>query len=435
LPTKEIKRVLVVGSWAKEQITIENIKKKLGVKVFAYLSIHNPAIVSLVDGYKIGAFDRKDQIVDYAKKQNIDLTLITTAQPLSIGVVDALEQDNISVFGPSQKAAKLETDKAFTRQFMKKHKIDALPQFKVFDNREKAIRYASSFNWKVAIKPIGLTEGIGVRVFGDQLRNQDDVINYIHEIFDKKIGGDTRVLIEEKLVGNEFTIQCLVNKKHILVTPAVQDFKRLLPGDKGPNTASMGSYSDKGFLLPFMKEEEYLKAVNIITKTVMAFTKDTGENCKGFLYGQFMKTENGIKLIEYNFRPGDPEWMNTISVIKENLIDVIHDLMDGMKQSIHFKKKATVCKYIVPKGYPKFMNQVLDVTFDAQTIKNLGVDIYYSTGLDEKRRLRVGCERGIAFISKADTIAMANELVEKAISTINGDFHYRKDIATIKVII
>jgi phosphoribosylamine-glycine ligase len=81
------------------------------------------------------------------------------------------------------------------------------------------------------------------------------------------------------------------------------------------------------------------------------------------------------------------------------------------------------------------MNQVLDVTFDAQTIKNLGVDIYYSTGLDEKRRLRVGCERGIAFISKADTIAMANELVEKAISTINGDFHYRKDIATIKVII
>jgi phosphoribosylamine--glycine ligase len=427
---KEIKRVLVVGSWAKEQITIENIRKKSDVKVFAYMDTKNPAISSLVDGYEIGGLDNKIQIVKYAKKQKTDLVLITTAMPLSVGVVDALEKENILVFGPNQKAAKLESDKAFTRKLMKKYKIDALPEFKVFKDRYKAINYAEKLDWKVVVKPIGLTEGLGVKIFGDQLKNQDDVVNYIHQVFDKKIGGDGKVLIEEKLNGDEFTIQCFVYGKHIISTPAVKDFKRLLPGDKGPNTASMGSYSDNGFLLPFMEQEDYLKAVNIIMKTLSSFNEETGEDCKGFLYGQFMKTKGGLKLIEYNFRPGDPEWLNTLLVMDDSLIDVIKYLMDEVQKPVNFEDKATVCKYIVPEGYPKILNQVLDVKFDAKKINDLGVNIYYSSGLDNQGKLRVGCERGIAFVSKEDTILKANEQVEKAISMIDGDFHYRDDIGS-----
>jgi phosphoribosylamine--glycine ligase len=396
------------------------------------MSTKNPAIISLVDGYKIGGFDEKQKIVDFAKKQKIDLAIITTAQPLSIGVADDLEKEKIIVFGPSQKAAKLESDKAFTRQLMQKYGINASPNFKVFKDRYKAINYAEKLGWKVAVKPIGLTEGLGVKLFGDQLKHKDDVVKYIHEIFDKKIGGDAKVLIEEKLEGNEFTIQCFIYRKNIITTPAVKDFKRLLSGDKGPNTASMGSYSDKGFLLPFMNEEDYIKAVNIIIKTLNAFNKETGETCKGFLYGQFMKTNKDLKLIEYNFRPGDPEWMNTMSIVKDNLIDIIKYLMDEVKKPVNFEDKATVCKYIVPEGYPKKMNQILDVKFDDEKINEIGVNIYYSSGLDKQSKLRVGCERGIAFVSKADTIQKANELVEKAISTIDGVFHYREDIGTIE---
>lgn len=420
----------MVGSWAKEQITIENIRKKPDVKVFAYMDTKNPAIVSLVDGYKIGRLDKKEKIIDYAKKENIDLVLITTAMPLSVGVVDALEKENILVFGPTKKAAKLENDKAFARKLMKKHKIKELPEFKIFKDQYKAINYAEKHDWKVAIKPIGLTEGLGVKIYGDQLKNQDDVVNYIHQVFDKKIGGDAKVLIEEKLEGNEFAIQCFVYRNHIITTPAVQDFKRLLPGGKGPNTASMGSYSDKGFLLPFMKQGDYLKAVDIMMRTLKAYKDETGEDCKGFLYGQFMKTDDDIKLIEYNFRPGDPEWMNTLSVIEDNLIDIIRYLMDEVEKPIHFEEKATVCKYIVPKGYPKIMNQVLNVKFDAEKINDIGVNIFYSSGLDNQDRLRVGCERGIAFVSKDDTISKANKSVEKAISMVEGDFHYREDIGT-----
>jgi phosphoribosylamine--glycine ligase len=431
---KEIKRVLVVGSWAKEQITIENIRKKPDVKLFAYMDTKNPAIVSLVDGYELGGLGNKRKIVNYAKKEKIDLALITTAQPLSVGVVDSLEKENITVFGPNKKAARLESDKAFTRQLMKKHGIDALPRFKVFKDRYKAINYAEKFNWKVAVKPIGLTEGLGVKIYGDQLKHQDDVVNYIHKIFDKKIGGDAKVLIEEKIEGAEFTIQCFVYGKHIITTPAVKDFKRLLPGDKGPNTASMGSYSNSGFLLPFMNQEDYLEAVNIIMKTLNVFNNDAGEDCKGFLYGQFMKTKDGLKLIEYNFRPGDPEWLNTLLVMDDNLVDVIKYLIEGVEKPLHFEDKATVCKYIVPKGYPKIMNQVLNLKFDAKKINNLGVKIYYSSGLDNKGKLRVGCERGIALVSKEDTIEKANKLVEKAILMIDGDFHYRKDIGAEEMI-
>jgi phosphoribosylamine--glycine ligase len=430
---KEINKILIVGSWAKEQITIENLQKKNDVNVYAYMSTHNPAIVSLVDDYLIGTLDNTKQIVEYAKQQEIDLVLITTAQPLSVGVVDALEKEDILVFGPCKKAAQLESDKAFTRQLMKNHHINALPKFQVFKDTNKAIEYAETLNWEVAVKPIGLTEGLGVKIAGDQLKNRNDIISYIQEIFENQIGGDAKVLIEEKLQGTEFTIQCFVYGKQVVTTPAVKDFKRLLPGDKGPNTASMGSYSDKGFLLPFMTQKDYMNAVNIIIQTLTALNQETGEDCKGFLYGQFMKTTNGLKLIEYNFRPGDPEWMNTLTVLNDNLIDIIIDLMNQIQRPVHFEDKATVCKYIVPKRYPKSTNQVLEVTFDLEKIQKLGVNIYYSSGLDNHGKLRVGGERGIAFVAKDATIMHANKAVEKAISMVEGDFHHRHDIGTIEM--
>ena len=252
-----IKRVLVVGSWAKEQITIENIKQNPDFEVYVYMDTKNPGIIDLVDGYKIGDFHNVKDVISYVKKQNIDLVLITTAEPLSLGLVDELEKENILVFGPNKKAAKLESDKAFSRKLMKKYGIKALPRFEVFDDVNNAIEYAKSLDWKVAVKPIGLTEGLGVKVYEDQLKNKHEVIDYIYRIFKEKIGGKAKVLIEEKLEGAEFTIQCFVNGNNIISTPAVQDFKKLLSGDIGPNTASMGSYSDKALILPFIRDRRH----------------------------------------------------------------------------------------------------------------------------------------------------------------------------------
>ena len=426
-----VKRILVIGSWAKEQITIENISGNPDIEIFSYLDIRNPGIISQVKGYLIGSLYDIPGIVNYALEKKIDLVIITTAAPLSIGLVDALEESHIPAFGPVRLAARLEADKEFTRKLLKKYMPSAIPEFEVFEDPESAIDHAEKLNWQVAVKPIGLTEGLGVRVFGEQLKDGNEVKRYIHQINNQKIGGSSKVIIEEKIEGEEFTVQCFVHRDHIIPTPAVQDFKKLLPGDKGPNTASMGSYSQKGYILPFMEEKDYEKALAIIRGSLAGFQKETGKICSGFLYGQFMLTTKGVKLIEYNFRPGDPEWMNTVVILKNNLLEVILGLLQGDDLALYFENQATVCKYIVPEGYPEKLYQHLNVDMDEGSIQEIdGLKYYYSCGLDDTGKLNVGTERGIAFIAKASTIYEANEKVEKAISFVNGKFYYRKDIGT-----
>ena len=446
-----LKKVLIVGSWAKEQITIENISRNPEIEIFSYMDIKNPGIISLVEDYHIGSLYDIENIVKYAQDKKIDLVIITTASPLSRGLVDKLEDVGILTFGPNLLAARLESDKEFARKLLQKYMPSAIPKFKVFDNYQDAIQFSERLGWQVAVKPIGLTEGLGVKIFGDHLKDEYDVKDYIQQIINKQIGGSSRVIIEEKIEGEEFTIQCFVHKKHILPTPAVQDFKRLLPGEKGPNTASMGSYSQQGYLLPFMEEEDYRKATEIISTTLECYQEETGETCSGFLYGQFILTAEGVKLIEYNFRPGDPEWLNTILILKNNILDIVLSLLqegqekegqegqekEGQKGqekdklSLFFDNCATVCKYIVPINYPEKLNQILDVSLNNDAIRKIkDLRYYYSCGFDDTGRLNVGTERGIAFIAKAPTIEEANDKVEKAISSINGEFFYRRDIGT-----
>ncbi|MCF7878238.1 MAG: phosphoribosylamine--glycine ligase [Candidatus Omnitrophica bacterium] len=427
------KKILVVGSWAKEQITIENIKKSPSYRVFSYLDTKNPAIISLVEDFCLGSLSDSDAILNYAKKIKPDLILITTASPLAAGSVDKLEAEKFKVFGPKKISAQLESNKAFTRNLMYKYLPESLPEFKVLEDKGQAVEYAKEKNFEVAVKPTGLTEGLGVKVLGDQLKNGKEVLDYITQILaDDKKG--KKVIIEQRIQGEEFTLQCFVNGEVILPTWCVQDFKKLLPEDKGPNTASMGSYSFSSWLLPFMKQGDYSQALDIIKKTVSAFYKETGQYPCGFLYGQFMITDFGVKLIEYNFRPGDPEWMNTVAVLEDNIVEAVEDVLSGKKRELTFKNKATVCKYITPKEYPYKLYQTLDIDFNKDEIEEEGVRVYYSCGLDKNDKLEVGSERGIAFLAAAETIEEANKKVESAIAKVKGDFYYRKDIGTKQMI-
>ncbi|NJD77309.1 MAG: phosphoribosylamine--glycine ligase [Candidatus Methanoperedens sp.] len=430
-----VERILVVGSWAKEQITIENISSNPDIEILSYMDIPNPGIISLVRDYHVGSLKDIDTIVKYTREKKVDLVIITTASPLSRGLVDALEAYNILAFGPVRLAAQLESNKEFTRKLLKKYIPSAIPHFEIFEKSQNAVDYAEKMDWQVAVKPIGLTDGLGVRVFGEQLKDENEVKGYIQQIIERNIGGSPRVIIEEKMEGEEFTVQCFVHGEKILFTPAVQDFKKLLPGEKGPNTASMGSYSQQGCLLPFMEEQDYEKAREIIRGTLDGFQKETGKICSGFLYGQFMLTSKGVKLIEYNFRPGDPEWLNTVIILKNNLLDIILKLFHGEEQELYFENQATVCKYIVPQGYPEKLYLNLEVELNHEALQKIdGLKYYYSCGPDNTGKLNVGTERGIAFIAGAQTIEEANEKVEKAISLVSGKFYYRKDIGTTDLI-
>lgn len=423
-------RVLVVGSWAKEEITVEHIKRTSPAEVHAFLDIANPGIIEKADSHRIGNSSNPDEVIDYALEQECDLVLVTTAAPLEHGLADALEEADITGFAPPREAARLEWDKSYARQLLRTAWPAAVPRFEVCEDSESAFRISEELDWQVAVKPIGLTEGLGVKVYGDQLQDPDAVRHYIDAVLEEGIGGRHRVLIEECLIGEEFTLQALVDGERMVPTPAIQDFKKLLPGERGPNTASMGSYAASGRLLPFLTQSHYDEAVEVMRATLRAVYDSTGVVCRGFLYGQFMVTRDGVKLIEYNFRPGDPEWLNTLATLETPLLDVVAELLRGGEPQAEFRDEASVVKYLVPERYPEELDQVLDVQFDVEALTDMGVDVYYSAGLDAEERLNVGSERGLCLLACAASIEQSHQMIEKAIDEIDGPFAHRPDIGS-----
>src|SRR5439155_1765955 len=171
------------------------------------------------------------------------------------------------------------------------------------------------------------------------------------EILEKKIGGAARFLVEEKLVGEEFSLQAVCVGRALVPMPLAQDHKRAYEGDKGPNTGGMGSYSDADHRLPFLTNDDFARSLETMTKSVVAMAA-RGTPFKGILYGGFMATKDGPKLLEYNVRFADPESMNVLPILETDFLDICARLTAGnLPTSVTFARKATVCKYVVPMGY------------------------------------------------------------------------------------
>jgi phosphoribosylamine--glycine ligase len=288
----------------------------------------------------------------------------------------------------------------------------------VFDDPEAACDYVDSYDGDLAIKPAGLTGGKGVRVIGDQVTRAEGK-EYIRE------SGYDRVVLEERLLGEEFTVQALVADGRIRVTPAVQDHKRAYEGDRGPNTGGMGSYSDAADHLPFMEPSDYLTALEILEATVEALPA-----YKGVLYGQFMLTATGPTVVEFNARFGDPEATNTLSVLETPLIDVLTAARDGCPlPDLEFDRQATVCKYAVPDGYPT----------DPRAGAKLGIDeraandalLFYASVDERADGIYTTTSRAFAVVGAADTIAEAESSAEAALSAVGEDgLRVRHDVGT-----
>lgn len=430
-------RLLVVGSWAKEQITIEHLKTRAAAEVFACLEIHNPAILDLADGHRICPPDEIDAIVDYATEIEPDLALVTTAAPLEHGLADAFAAADVPCFAPERDAARLEWDKAFARELLADCCPEVNPEFRLCSDAGEAKAWAAELEWQVAIKPPGLTSGLGVKVVGDQLANPRDAERYIEEVCARDVVGNGdggKVVVEEKLFGEEFTLQALVNGRRLTMTPPVQDFKKLLDGDRGPNTASMGSYSEADGSLPFLRPEHLERGQDVMTRTLSALEARTGARGVGFLYGQFMLTASGLKLIEYNFRPGDPEWLNTLGILEGSLLDCIEALSADQPAELEFRPEASVVKYLVPPDYPRKLDQTLSLSIDHEQLAQLGVRPYISGGGKSDGELDVGSERGIALLACAERTDEAHEKIERALDFIEGEFRHRTDIGSSRML-
>ena len=213
----------------------------------------------------------------------------------------------------------------------------------------------------------------------------------------------------------------------VVATPPAQDHKRAYEDDKGPNTGGMGSYSCENHLLPFLKKEHINKALEITKKTVEAIYKETGLYYKGVIYGGFIITKQGVKLLEYNARFGDPEAMNVLPLLKTDFATVCQALIvqELERMKVKFDKKATVCKYVVPEGYPN--NPVKNEKIEVLEPK---AKMYYASVDQKQDGLYMTGSRAIAFLGIGTNLEEAEKIAEEAVSCVKGKVFHRKDIGT-----
>jgi len=428
--------ILLVGNGAREHAIEKTLSKSpQDKKLYAFMSAKNPGITRLAAGYQLGDTCKPDDIAAYALKNKIELAVVGPEAPLAAGIVDALEQEGIACASPGKVAAQLETDKTFCRNLLEKYRIPGNPRHGVFADYKKACEYIDSLKEDFVVKPAGLTGGKGVKVIGEHLKSKDEAKAYVREILSAKVGHIPKAVIEEKLVGEEFTLQAFVDGKHVVGMPMVQDHKRAYEGDRGANTGGMGSYSDSGLILPFLTKKDYSQGLDIMKATVAAVQKETGTPYKGFLYGQFMATSVGVGVIEFNARLGDPEAMNVLSVLESDLVDICTRMANGsLKQDIAFGRKATVCKYMVPEGYPENPKKNVELTVDEKGIERVGGSVYYASVREENGKIISSASRSVAVVGIADSISNAEKVAEESIHYIKGELFHRKDIGTAELI-
>ena len=411
--------VLLVGGGGREHAIARALAPDCSL--YAAASNRNPGIVRLADGFEQLSETDSDALVDYAEEVDATLAIVGPESGLQAGVADALDEAGIYTFGPQAEEARIETDKAFQRRFMKENDIPGCPIFETFDDMDAACEYIDESEIDLAVKPAGLTGGKGVKVIGDQV-DKAGAKEYIRsEDYE-------RVVLEERFVGEEFTLQAFVADSDLRTTPAVQDHKRAYEGDEGPNTGGMGSYSDTGFELPFMNDGDYEAAVDIMEATVAAMP-----DYKGILYGQFMLTSDGPKVIEYNARFGDPEAMNTLPVLDTPFVDVLTAARDGEKlPELEFSGEATVCKYAVPAGYPTDPDSGAKITVDEETV---GDGLLFYASVDERDDgLYTTTSRSFAVVGLADSIAAAEEIAEDALAAAGDGLRIRHDVGKAELV-
>ena len=416
-------KVLVVGGGGREHAIATALSRSGDVTIHSVMAIRNPGISRLAEKTLLQRETDVPRVLDFAKRAGSDFAVIGPEAPLEAGIVDALEEAEIPCVGPSRAAARLETDKGFCREMMARHRLAGCPRYRVCNSADDAILFMDDYGGDLAIKPIGLTGGKGVRIMGEHV-DREGAIAYI-----RQQGG--RVVLEERLIGEEFTLQAFTDGNDLIAMPLVQDNKRAFEGDSGPNTGGMGSYSMPDHMLPFVTGAEYQKALAIM-KSVIGVMKTDGHPYKGILYGQFMNTAEGPKVIEFNARFGDPEAMNVLTLLTSDFADIITGITGGSLHSacVQVSHDASVCKYIVPEGYPDAPK-----AGDPLTVRDTGAATLYYANVEEREgRLFTLTSRTLAFVGAGETLAEAEKIAETAAASVTGNIRHRRDIGTEKLL-
>ncbi len=412
-------KVLLIGNGAREHAIAAALSKS-EVEVHAHMERLNPGITKLSKDYSIGSIVDIKHLPDLS---GIDYAIVGPEASIEAGISNFLIAQGVPCIAPNTAAARIETSKAFARILIEQTSPKANPMFiaaRSIDDLRKFEKQVGIEN--IVVKPNGLTGGKGVRIYGEHLHSRQHLEEYAKNL----IINQGVAVLEEKLVGTEFTIQAFSDGQRLEAMPLVRDYKRAYDNDEGPNTGSMGSYSTSNHGLPYITQADFESAMEIMTATLMGMKSKAGSEFKGILYGQFMKTDTGIKLIEYNARFGDPEAMNVLSIIETPFNDICQSIIDGNLIQPRFAELATVCVYVVPEGYPG-EDTIKDSAIDVSAATS--AEVYFASVYEKDNQILTTGSRAVGILGKGNTVEEAREIAYTNATRIKGRVRYRSDIA------
>lgn len=411
------KRILVVGSGGREHALAWKLAQSPNCERI-FVAPGNAGTQEW--NVPIKADDFK-ALIDFAKKENIDLTVVGPEDPLSLGIVDAFEAEGLRIFGPSKEAARLEGSKVFAKSIMDEAGVPTA-EYRVFTDREAAKEYIGKMGAPIVIKADGLAAGKGVIVAS----LFDEAIEAVEKIMGGAFGSaGSRIVVEEYLEGQEVSLLCFCDGMTALPMVAVQDHKRALNGDMGLNTGGMGTYSPP----PFWTRELEQTVMEKIANPTLEIMRKRGTPFKGVLFLGLMITPQGPKVLEYNVRFGDPEAQVVLTLLKSDLLPIMEACIDGKLSEVkpEWRRDTSVCVVMAAPGYPGSYPKGIPITLP-ETEENREVIFHAGTALENGRLVSSG-GRVLGVTARGESLVSARERAYALIQKIDfPNAHYRTDI-------
>lgn len=404
-------KILVIGTGGREHaLALAASKSSLVEKV--YCAPGNPGMASFGECVNVSGSD-VEGLVTFAKENEIDLTIVGPEATLSLGVVDAFMEAGLKIFGPTKAATQVESSKDFAKNIMKKYNIPTAA-YETFDDYEKAVCYVKEKGAPIVVKEDGLKAGKGVTV-AYSVEQAIEALDIAFEIPENK------VVIEECLVGFEFSLICLVHEDLVIPLEVAQDHKCVNDGDTGPNTGGMGSYSPVKKITPEIIEE----AKNSIMIPMAKAMVEEGVPFTGFLYGGLMLCEDGIKTIEFNARFGDPEAEVILCRLESDFVQAILDVMAGKEVQLKWSEKVSHGVVMASTNYPASSTKGSLIT----GLENSDALIYHMGTKETKEGLVTNGGRVLMVVTMEDTLEEAFKHTYEEVNKIHcKDLFYRHDI-------
>ena len=403
-------KILVVGGGGREHAICWKLSKEANVDKI-YCAPGNAGISNVAQCIDIQD-SNIENLLNFAKENQIDLTIVGPEIPLVAGIVDKFEKEGLKIFGPNKKCAQLEGSKAFSKDFMIRHNLPTA-KYKEYTDLDEAISEIDSFGYPVVIKADGLAAGKGVVIS----ENREDAITTLKEMMsDKKFGnaGD-KIVVEEFLTGIETSILAFVDNDTIVPMVSSKDHKKVFEGETGLNTGGMGTFSPSEIYTEKLAKEVQEK---ILDKTLEGFKKDN-LNYKGILFVGLMITEDGPKILEYNVRFGDPETQSVLFRLDTDLNKIISEILDNNLKNIeiNYSKEEAICVMLTSGGYPENYEKGKVIS----GLENLDSDIvvFHSGTKFDNENIVTNGGRVIGITAKGKTVKEAAQKVYENIKKIN----------------